>query len=254
MHNNSLSDKVAIVTGGASGIGKATAKLFAEIGAKTVIADIDESAGEALAAEIAAAGGAASFVRCDVTESASVTHMVDTAINTYGRLDIAFNNAGGTADLPSFLETTEDYWDRSVDIHLKGVWLCMKAELSKMVEYGGGAIVNTSSIAGLLGIGTAAYAATKHGVNGMTKLAAVEFGDRNIRVNAVCPGFVRTPVVQALEDTQPEATQSMKDWHALKRFGEPEEIARVVAWLCSDAASFVTGAIIPVDGGVTAGR
>jgi NAD(P)-dependent dehydrogenase (short-subunit alcohol dehydrogenase family) len=249
-----LSGKTAIVTGGASGIGRATAQLFAKRGANTVIVDRDEATGAAAAGDIRQQGHEATFLKCDVTDEASVQAMVEETLRAYGGLDIAFNNAGGTADLPSFTDTTLAYWDKSIDVHLKGVWLCMRVQLAHMAENGGGAIVNTSSIAGLLGIGTAAYAASKHGVNGLTKIAAMEFGERGIRVNAICPGFIRTPVVQALEEGQPEATADMKEWHALKRFGEPEEVAQTVLWLSSDAASFITGAIIPVDGGVTAGR
>lgn len=248
-----LSGKVALVTGGGSGIGRSTALAFADNGARVVVADVAIEGGEETAREIEDRGGEAIFVRADVSRASEVEGMVDETIRAYGSLDCAFNNAGIegqmgvlTADYP------EDGFDRLVSINLKGVWLCMKYEIPRMLD-GGGAIVNTSSVAGLVGFpGISAYVAAKHGVAGLTKTAALEYAERGIRVNAVCPGVISTPMIERATGGSAEARSQMAASEPLGRMGTPEEIAASVVWLCSDAASFVTGVPMPVDGGMVA--
>ncbi len=248
-----LGGKIALVTGGGSGIGKATALVFAREGAKVVVADVAEEGGKETVRLIKEAGGDAIFVKCDVKEAKDAEAMVKKAVDTYSRLDCAFNNAGigvpGTT-----AECTEEDWDRTISINLKGVWLCMKYEILQMLKQGGGVIVNTASAGGLIGTpGVAAYTASKHGVVGLTKTAALEYVKAGIRVNAVCPGSILTPMIEASMSAHPELTESVLSKHPIGRFGKPEEIAEAVLWLCSDAASFVVGAAFSVDGGVVAG-
>lgn len=247
--SNSLKGRVALVTGAASGIGRATAIALAREGARIVAADIDRQGGEETAHEIEHAGGDPMFVTVDVSKADDVERMVDTVIDAHGRLDCAFNNAGVertthvlTADY------TEEAWDRVIDINLKGVWLCMKYEIRQLLRQGEGAIVNTSSTAGLVAsrIGMA-YGASKFGVIGLTKTAALEYGKHNIRVNAVCPGAIDTPMAERIVGA--EYDPSSADTNPTGRFADPEEVAEAVVWLCSDAASFVTGHAMVVDGG-----
>ena len=213
---------------------------------------VDE--GNETVAEIHAAEGDAIFVRMDVSQEAQVEAMVRKTVETYGGLDYAFNNAGvlGTGFGSSLTDATEEAWDLTIDVNLKGVWLCMKYQIPEMLNRGGGAIVNDSSVAGLLGASNFAYAASKHGVMGLTKTAALAHAHQGIRINAVCPGLVRTPMVEpALKD--PEFNARVHEMHPIGRLGRPEEVAEAVMWLCSDDASFVTGIAMPIDGGLVAG-
>jgi NAD(P)-dependent dehydrogenase (short-subunit alcohol dehydrogenase family) len=249
--SGTLDGKVALVTGGASGIGRATALTFAREGAKLVIADMNVDGGQQTVHMITEQGGDATFVRVDVSHAAEVQAMISKAVETYGRLDFAHNNAGilGTPFI-DMTECTEAEWNQIMNINLKGVWLCMKYEIPQMLQQGGGAIVNTASGAGL--VGSAAfpiYDASKHGVVGLTKSAALQYAKRGIRGNAVCPGVIRTPMSQQGIDANPQFEESAITRNPSGRFGKPEEIAEAVVWLCSDAASFVTGHAMSVDGG-----
>jgi NAD(P)-dependent dehydrogenase (short-subunit alcohol dehydrogenase family) len=250
-----LDGKVALITGGASGIGRATALAFAREGAKLIIADLHEDGGQQTVHMITEQGGEATFVQVDVSRAAETAAMINTAVEAYGRLDCAHNNAGvGARPRVRLHEIVEENWDRVLDINLKGVWLCMKYEIAQMLMQGGGAIVNTASIMGLVGSWSrsAAYNASKHGVVGLTKTAALEYATAGIRVNAVCPGYIRTPLIEATLATQPEMEAQIVARHPVGRMGRPEEIAEAVVWLCSDAASFVTGHTMTVDGGYVA--
>ncbi len=245
--------KVALITGAGSGVGRATALAFAREGAKVVIADIVVAGGEETVQMIKAAGGEAIFVKTDVTKTAEVEALVKKTVETYGRLDCAFNNAGIEGEMAPTADCTEENWDRVVNIDLKGVWLCMKYEIPQMLKQGGGAIVNTASVAGLVGFqGIPAYVASKHGVNGLTKTAALEYAKASIRVNAVCPGVIHAPMVERFFSANPQASEGMTALEPVGRLGKPEEIAEAVLWLCSDAASFVTGLPMAVDGALTA--
>lgn len=248
-----VNGKIVLVTGGGSGIGRATALVFAREGAKVVIADVVVSGGEETVRLIKAAGGEAVFVKADVSKAADVEALIKQTVDTYGRLDCAFNNAGIEGDMASTADCTEENWDRTVAIDLKGVWLCLKYEIPQMLKQGGGAIVNTASVAGLVGFsGLPAYVAAKHGVNGLTKTAALEYAKAGIRVNAVCPGVIKTPMVDRLFSSQPHAGEAIAALEPVGRLGKPEEIGEAVVWLCSDAASFVTGLPMAVDGGLVA--
>jgi len=245
--------KVALITGAGSGIGRATALAFAREGAKVVVADIVVSGGEETVGMIKGAGGEAIFVKTDVTKAAEVEALVKKTVETYGRLDCAINNAGIEGEMALTADCTEENWDRVVDIDLKGVWLCLKYEIPQMLQQGGGAVVNTASVAGLVGFqGIPAYVASKHGVNGLTKTAALEYAKSGIRVNSVCPGVIRTPMLERFFSTNPQVSEAMSALEPVGRLGKPEEIAEAVLWLCSDAASFVTGLPMAVDGALTA--
>jgi len=243
--------KVTLVTGGNSGIGQEIALAFAREGAKVVVAARRASEGNETVTIIEELGGQAHFVQTDVSKAAEVKAMVAACISEYGGLDYAVNNAGieGTP-LIQTADYEEDAWDRVIDINLKGVWLCMKYEIPEMLERGQGAIVNMSSVAGLIGgrVGVAYYA-SKHGVVGATKAAALEYAARGIRINAVCPAVIETPMVARAFSANEEVTERYKAMHPVGRFGQPEEVASATLWLCSEGASFVTGHSLPVDGG-----
>lgn len=256
--NGRLKDKVVIVTGGSSGIGKAASVALSKEGARVVIASRNESEGASVVELIEGSGGEAGFVKTDVANSSEVRAMVEYTVGKYGRLDCAFNNAGMDSTScaspgTSILEFTEEDWDRIINVNLKGVWLCMKYELPEMLKLGKGAIVNNSSVAGLVGIpNTTAYTASKHGVVGLTKSAALEYAEKGIRINAVCPGAVRTPMLERIFEKQPERKDAYAKLQPIGRFGSPEEIAECVVWLCSDESSLVTGHALPAEGGWTA--
>ncbi|MCY4451710.1 MAG: glucose 1-dehydrogenase [Immundisolibacterales bacterium] len=246
--------RTALVTGGGSGIGREAALLFAARGARVVIADIAAGGGESTAKAILEGGGEAVFVRTDVTRADEVAAMVDAAVASFGGLDCAVNSAGTATFVRTRThEFTEEEWRRVIDVNLTGVWLCMKREIEPMLQGGGGAIVNLSSIYGLVAAaGTAAYTASKHAVAGLTKTAALDYAKRNIRVNALSPGYTRTAMVEGVVSSKPEIEDWMVGRTPLGRMGTPREIAEAAVWLCSDAAAFVSGVILPVDGGVVA--
>ena len=251
----SLDGKTALVTGGGSGIGRAASLAYAKNGARVVVADVNVEGGEETVLMIKEAGGEAILVHADVSKPEDTQAMVDQSVAAFGSLDCAFNNAGisGGRDRLLTADYLEEDWDRVISINLKGVWLCMKAEIPQMLKQGGGAIVNTASIAGLVGLtGTIAYVAAKHGVTGLTKAAALEYAKSGIRVNAVCPGYIQTPMVQGIFAENEGYEERAASRHPVGRLGEPEEIAQAVVWLSSDAASFVTGHNMPVDGGYMA--
>ena len=243
--------KVALVTGGSSGIGRATALAFAKEGATVVIADILVEAGEETVRMIKGAGSEAILIKTDVSKAAEVEAVIKKTVESYGRLDYAVNNAGIEGDTAPTADCTEENWDRVININLKGAWLCMKYEIPQMLAQGGGAIVNISSIAGLVGVPglVCAYVASKHGILGLTKIAALEYAKAGIRVNAVCPGPIRTPMLDRFIGGRPEVEAQFEALEPVGRIGKPEEIAEAVVWLCSDAASFVTGHPLAVDGG-----
>jgi len=244
-----LSGKVALVTGGGSGIGRATAVAFSREGAKVVVADVIVPGGEETVRMIKQSGGEAVFVKTDVSKASDVEALVNKAVSTYGRLDCAANNAGINGQTQSLTDCTEDNWDKVIGIDLKGVWLCMKYEIPQMLKHGGGAIVNTSSIAGLVVAGAAPYTSAKHGVVGLTKVAAAEYGTQGIRVNAVSPGVIHTPMTDPLLKEMPDVINMMKMATPMARIGQPEEIANTIVWLCTSEAFFITGVVVPVDGG-----
>ena len=248
-----LDGKVALITGAGSGIGRASALTFAREGAKVAVADIVVEGGEETVRMVKEAGGEAFFIKVDVSNAAEVEAMVNTVVDTYGRIDCAYNNAGIEGRLASTDEYPEDVFDKVIDINLTGVWLCMKYELPHMLKQGGGAIVNTASGAGLIGVaGMSAYVASKHGVVGLTKTAALEYAKSGIRVNSVCPGLIQTPMVERITADQPQLGEALVAAEPVGRTGKPEEIAESVVWLSSDAASFVTGHAMSVDGGFVA--
>jgi len=249
--NISFENKVALVTGAASGLGLATARAFAESGASVVLADWNEEAAQSAAKELAHKGHKTLAIRCDVSDDAQVEAMVSQTVATFGRLDAAYNNAGVQNVLAETADTTREDYDRVMAINLRGVWSCMKYELLQMRKQGSGAIVNCSSLGGLVGgAERGIYHAAKHGVLGFTKSAALEYAVRGIRINAVCPGLIWTPMAdQMVAAGQGEALKAMEKSIPMGRVGRPEEIANAVLWLCSDAASYVTGQSISVDGG-----
>jgi NAD(P)-dependent dehydrogenase (short-subunit alcohol dehydrogenase family) len=250
--NGSFAGKVAFVTGAANGIGRAAARAFAREGAAVAVADISEQGIQETVRLIEQAGGRALGVRCDVSRSEDVKAALDKTAEAFGRLDFAFNNAGVEQPLKPAADLTEQEWDRIVGIDLRGVFLCMKHEIPLMLRHGGGAIVNTSSGAGVKGIaGQAAYCAAKFGVVGFTKAAALDYAKSNIRINAVCPGIIQTPMMDRFSGGTPEGRERVIAQEPVGRMGKPEEIAAAVVWLCSDAAAFVVGHAMIIDGGQT---
>jgi NAD(P)-dependent dehydrogenase (short-subunit alcohol dehydrogenase family) len=250
--NLSFENQVALVTGAASGMGLATAKAFAKAGAAVTLADVNEDAARAAAEQLIAAGHNAVGVRCNVADEAEVAEMVQKTVSTFGRLDAAYNNAGVQSPAVETADASGEEFDRVNAINLRGVWNCMKYELRQMREQGSGAIVNCSSIGGLIGLpGRAVYHATKHGVIGLTRSAALEYAARGIRINAVCPGTIETPVVAEMLVKEPQAMKEILRDQPIGRLGRPEEIATAVLCLCSPGASFVIGHALAVDGGYT---
>lgn len=247
-----LDGKVAIVTGAASGIGRTTAQFFARDGARVVVSDVDEQGGEETVQLIKQEGGEARFVKTDVSKHEECQAMVSKTVETYGRLDLACNNAGISGEQNPTADYTIEGWQRLIGINLSGVFYCMKYEIPAMLKSGGGAIVNVASILGQVGFASApAYVTSKHGVVGLTGNAAIEYGPHNIRVNSIGPGFIHTPMTSDLEKDK-DTFERLKSMHPIGRFGKPEEVAELIIWLCSDKASYVTGAYYPVDGGYLA--
>ncbi|MGD9604239.1 MAG: SDR family oxidoreductase [Gammaproteobacteria bacterium] len=251
--NGALQGKVALVTGGASGIGRATALEMAAAGAQVAVVDRDTTSGPQVVTEIERAGGAAMFCRADVTQAADVDAMVEVVVARFGRLDCAFNNAGIEGAYAPTVDYDEAEFQRVFAINVLGVFLCLRAELRQMVKQGAGAIVNTASITGLVGWrGAPAYSASKHAVIGLTRSAALENSRYGIRINAVCPGVIETPMGARIMQETPGAKEKLEAKHPMRRLGRPEEVARAVVWLCSDQSSFTTGHAMTMDGGLTA--
>ncbi|MGR8921110.1 MAG: glucose 1-dehydrogenase [Gammaproteobacteria bacterium] len=249
-----LDDKSILITGGSTGIGRATALVCAAEGARLTIADVNEAAGREVVETVTGQGGQACFVRTDVTNSAEVRASIAAAVEAYGRLDGAFNNAGIEGNFTNIVKMTEEEYDRTVDVDLKGVWLCVKYQIEQLLKQESpGSIVSTASVAGLIGTrGGSAYCAAKHGVVGLTKCAALEFGRKGIRVNAVCPGIIETPMLERMSGETGISREQLVAQEPIGRLGQPREIGDAVVWLLSEQASFVTGIAMPVDGGFTA--
>ena len=250
--NGSFAGKVAFVTGGANGIGRATALAFARESADVVVADVSEQGNQETAQMIEELGGRALAVRCDVTRTEDVKAALHKGVEAFGHLDFAFNNAGSEQAITATADLREEEWDRIVRVNLRSVFLCMKYEIPLMLKQGGGAIVNTSSGAGVKGIaGQAAYCAAKFGIVGLTKAAALAYAKSNIRVNVVCPGMIDTPMMDRFSGGTPDGRERVIAQEPVGRMGKPEEIAAAVVWLCSDAAAFVVGHAMVIDGGQT---
>jgi NAD(P)-dependent dehydrogenase (short-subunit alcohol dehydrogenase family) len=252
MATQAFAGKSVLVTGGAGGIGRATALAFAQAGARVAVSDRTVAGGEQTVAMIRQAGGEAVFILADVTKADQVEAMVAKVVESFGRLDCAFNNAGIEEESKRLADCDEALFDRIIDVNVKGAFLCMKYEIRQMLKQGAGAIVNTASVAGLIGAPLQpAYAASKHAVVGMTKTAGAEYGRAGIRINSVCPGVIRTEMMDRALEREPKREKLLKSAHPIGRIGEADEIANAVLWLCSDAASFVVGHQLTVDGGMT---
>ena len=250
MNKMDFSNKVVLVTGASSGIGAATAMAFAEQGAQVVLADVDTDRGAMVTQKVKDLGAKALFVKCDVGQEADIKNMVNKCIETFGRLDVAFNNAGIEGEQGSTVDCTTKNWDRVISVNLTSVWLCMKYQIPQMLKQGSGSIVNCSSIAGKVGFpGIPAYVASKHGVIGLTKTAALENAKSNIRINAICPGVIQTPMIERFVHGEASIQKALVEGEPMGRAGEPNEIADAVLWLSSPGASFVTGHALVADGG-----
>ncbi len=248
--NMTLGGKVALVTGGGSGIGRASALVFAREGAKVVVADVVVEGGEETVTMIRQAGGEAVFVQADVSKATQVETLIRKAVETYDTVHCAHNNAGIAGIMGPTDKCTEENWDMIINTNLKSIWLCMKHEIPEMLKHGAGVIVNTASTAGLVGSPYApAYAASSHGIVGLTKTAALEYAKTGIRINSVCPGVIRTPMIESHIRSNPEVEARLIAACPVGRMGTPDEVAEVVVWLCSESASFVTGHAMVVDGG-----
>ncbi len=250
---NNFNEKVVLITGAGNGIGRATALAFAQQGASVMVADISHQDGEETASLIIKAGGNATFMLCDVTKDQDVQTLIDGTLETYGKLDIAFNNAGIEIEQSKLADGEEAVYDKIMDVNVKGVWRCMKYQIPAMLKQPTSTIVNTASIAAL---GAAPkmsiYSASKHAVIGLTKSAAIEYGKKGLRVNAVCPAVIDTEMFKRATQNDPQKEQYVKSLHPVGRIGQPEEVAAAVLYLCSDLAGFTTGVALPVDGGATA--
>jgi NAD(P)-dependent dehydrogenase (short-subunit alcohol dehydrogenase family) len=250
---NNFNNKVVLITGAGNGIGRATALAFAQQGAKVVVSDISQNDGKETASIIIKTGGIATFILCDVTKDRDVQALVNRTLETYGKLDIAFNNAGIEIEQSKLADGEEAIYDKIMDVNVKGVWRCMKYQIPAMLLQTTSVIVNTASIAGL---GAAPkmsiYSASKHAVIGLTKSAAVEYGKKGLRVNAVCPAVIDTDMYKRATQNDPQKEQYVKNLHPVGRIGQPEEVAAAVLYLCSDMAGFTTGVALPIDGGSTA--
>jgi NAD(P)-dependent dehydrogenase (short-subunit alcohol dehydrogenase family) len=249
--NKTLSQKrVVLVTGAGSGIGRACAIAFAKDGATIILADQDETSGIQSAKMVDAVGGHAMFQRCDVSKPEEVKRLIQTAVDRFGRLDVAINNAGIEGVKANTTQCTPQDWDRVLEVNLKGVWLCMKYEIPVMMKQGTGSIVNCSSVAGQIGLpDSPAYSASKHGIIGLTRTAALEFARANIRINSICPGAIQTPMMDRYVNGDEKVRKEMQESEPMGRLGNPSEVADAVYWLSSERASFVTGVALPVDGG-----
>lgn len=245
-----FSNQVAFITGASTGIGRTTALAFGASNAQVVVVDVNVDAGAQTAHMIQKTGGRAHFIACDVSRDFEVKKAIEETVARFGSLDFAFNNAGMEGQQAFTPECTEENWDRVISVNLKGVWLCMKYQIQLMLKQGHGSIVNCSSIAGLVGFpGMPAYVASKHGVLGLTKTAALEYAKSNIRVNAICPGVIQTAMIDRLAHGEAQAGKQLVEGEPMGRLGQPEEVAQAALWLCSDSSSFVTGHSMAVDGG-----